>query len=66
MLGAEEDDGILVIKSGTDFRDLSDIQIELSDSPAGSVRRKYISAVKGSLTIILHVYNNMNLTDRKF
>lgn len=47
VLGAEEDDGVLVIKSGTDFRDLSDIQLELKDAPPGSVRTKYISAVHG-------------------
>lgn len=48
FLGAEEDDGVLVIKSGTDFRDLSEIHLELEDAPEGSIRRKYISAVHGS------------------
>ena len=47
LLGAEGDDGVLVIKSGTDFRDLSEIHLELEDAPEGSVRRKYISAVHG-------------------
>ncbi|KAG8830103.1 hypothetical protein FRC17_005394 [Serendipita sp. 399] len=48
FLGAEKDDGVLVVKSGTDFRELSEIQLELEDSPEGSVRLKYISSVKGT------------------
>lgn len=48
VLGAENDDGVLVIKSGTDFRDLSDIRLGIEDSPPGSVRTKYISAVQGN------------------
>jgi 5'-nucleotidase len=46
-LGAEEDDGVLVIKSGTDFRDLSEIQLDIEESPRGSVRKCFISAIKG-------------------
>lgn len=47
-LGAEEDHGdVLVIKSGTDFRDLSEISLELGDTPEGSVRQKVIKAVTG-------------------
>lgn len=48
VLGAEDDHGdILVIKSGTDFRDLSEITLELSDTPKGSVRRKVIKTITG-------------------
>ncbi|THH05733.1 hypothetical protein EW145_g4582 [Phellinidium pouzarii] len=48
VLGAERDEGdVLVIKSGTDFRDLSEIVLELEDSSLGSVRRKIIRTVKG-------------------
>ena len=45
-LGAEKDEGdIMVIKSGTDFRDLIEFVIELVDTPAGSVRRRVISRI---------------------
>ncbi|KAL5490069.1 hypothetical protein ACEPAI_4902 [Sanghuangporus weigelae] len=47
VLGAEEDHDVLVIKSGTDFRELSEIALELEDAPEGSVRRKIIKSVKG-------------------
>lgn len=47
FLGAEGDDSVLVIKSGTDFRDLSEIQLELKESAPGNVRKKYISTVTG-------------------
>ncbi|KAI0317293.1 Metallo-dependent phosphatase-like protein [Amylostereum chailletii] len=48
VLGAEEDDGdVLVVKSGTDFRDLSEIILEVEDAPEGSIRRKIISRVQG-------------------
>ncbi|EPQ58734.1 hypothetical protein GLOTRDRAFT_104166 [Gloeophyllum trabeum ATCC 11539] len=48
VLGADEDRGdILVVKSGTDFRDLSEFELELVDTPSGSVRRKVISSIKG-------------------
>ncbi|KAL5511406.1 hypothetical protein ACEPAH_4622 [Sanghuangporus vaninii] len=47
VLGAEEDHDVLVIKSGTDFRELGEIVLELQDAPEGSVRRKIIKSVKG-------------------
>lgn len=48
VLGAENDNGdVLVAKSGTDFRDLSEIELELSEAPVGSVRRRVITAIKG-------------------
>ena len=50
-LGAEGDKGdILVIKSGTDFRELTSIDLELEDVPEntdGVVRRKLIKSIKG-------------------
>ena len=46
-LGTEQDDGVYVIKSGSDFRDLSDMELILEDTPEGSVRRKIIKEIKG-------------------
>lgn len=50
-LGSEGDKGdVLVIKSGTDFRDLTSIELELEDVPGtahGAVRRKLIKSIKG-------------------
>jgi 2',3'-cyclic-nucleotide 2'-phosphodiesterase (5'-nucleotidase family) len=53
-LGAEADNGnILVIKSGTDFRDLSEISLELEDTQVGDnvVRRKIIKKITGRSTM---------------
>jgi len=48
VLGAEDDKGdALVIKSGTDFRELSEILLELKDTPEGSIRTKVIRRVTG-------------------
>jgi 5'-nucleotidase len=48
-IGSDADHGdILVVKSGTDFRELSELTLELEDTPSGSVRRKVIKAVHGS------------------
>ncbi|KAF8556890.1 Metallo-dependent phosphatase [Imleria badia] len=47
-IGAEGDHGdILVVKSGTDFRELSELTLVLEDTPPGSVRKKVIKAVHG-------------------
>ncbi|KAF5372933.1 hypothetical protein D9758_001729 [Tetrapyrgos nigripes] len=47
-MGAEDDHGdILVVKSGTDFRDLSEITLELKSTPDGSVRKRVVSGIKG-------------------
>lgn len=47
-LGAEQDKGdVLVVKSGTDFRDLSEITLELMDTPESSVRKKVIKSISG-------------------
>jgi 5'-nucleotidase len=37
----------LVVKSGSDFRDLSEMTLELSSTPGGSVRNKVISKITG-------------------
>lgn len=48
VLGAEGDKGdVLVVKSGTDFRDLSEFTLELEDTPSGSIRRKVIKSIIG-------------------
>jgi 5'-nucleotidase len=47
LLGTDGDDGVLVIKSGSDFRDLSSMVLELEDAPGGSVRRKVIKKLTG-------------------
>jgi 5'-nucleotidase len=48
VLGAEQDKGdVLVVKSGTDFRDLSEINLELELTPPGSVRAKVIKKITG-------------------
>ncbi|KAJ7043265.1 Metallo-dependent phosphatase-like protein [Mycena alexandri] len=48
VLGAEADHGdVLVCKSGTDFRDLSEITLEFETTPAGSIRKKVISRITG-------------------
>ncbi len=48
VLGAEEDEGdALVIKSGTDFRDISEICLELKNTPEGSIRKKLIQRITG-------------------
>lgn len=53
VLGAEKDEGdVLVVKSGTDFRDLSEFTLELVDTPPGSVRRKVIKSIKGLLLYV--------------
>ena len=49
VLGAEEDNGdVLIVKSGTDFRDLSEFTLELEDTPEGSVRKKLIKSIGGA------------------
>ncbi|KAK7693184.1 hypothetical protein QCA50_002750 [Cerrena zonata] len=48
VLGAEKDEGdVLIVKSGTDFRDLSEFILDLEDTPEGSVRKKLIKSVRG-------------------
>lgn len=51
VLGAEADNGdVLVIKSGTDFRELSEMELELTPTPEGSVRKMVISKITGVST----------------
>ena len=51
VLGGEQDHGdVLVVKSGTDFRDLSDLKLDLAETAEGSVRRKVIKAITGKAT----------------
>ncbi|KLO14900.1 Metallo-dependent phosphatase [Schizopora paradoxa] len=58
-LGAEKDNGdVLVAKSGTDFRDLSEILLTLSDTPAGSIRKRVIKAIKGKRHTTLPDYRS--------
>jgi 5'-nucleotidase len=48
VLGAEADKGdVLLVKSGTDFRDLSEFELELEDTKEGSVRKKVIKSING-------------------
>ncbi|KAH8107148.1 Metallo-dependent phosphatase [Cristinia sonorae] len=48
VLGAEQDEGdVLIVKSGTDFRDLSEFVLELEDTPEGSIRNKLIKSIRG-------------------
>ncbi|KAF7973046.1 hypothetical protein HWV62_16334 [Athelia sp. TMB] len=42
-----EGEGVLVVKSGTNFYDLSDLTLDLEDTPEGSIRRKVIRGIKG-------------------
>ncbi|KAF8906004.1 Metallo-dependent phosphatase-like protein [Gymnopilus junonius] len=57
VLGAEHDHGdILVIKSGTDFRDLSEINLKLVPTAANNVRRMVISEITGKRHIVEPTY----------
>lgn len=48
VLGAELDNSdVLVVKSGTDFRDLSEIRIILESTPKGNVRNKIVKSISG-------------------
>ncbi|KAF8840346.1 Metallo-dependent phosphatase [Paxillus ammoniavirescens] len=46
--GAASDEGdVLVVKSGSDFGDLSEVILTLKDTPEGSVRKKVIQSIEG-------------------
>ncbi|KAJ6606568.1 Metallo-dependent phosphatase-like protein [Mycena vulgaris] len=48
ILGAEADHGdVLVCKSGTDFRDLSEIILELESTVTGNIRKQVIKRITG-------------------
>ncbi|EKM82846.1 hypothetical protein AGABI1DRAFT_53371 [Agaricus bisporus var. burnettii JB137-S8] len=54
VLGAENDLGdILVLKSGYDFRELSEIELDLESTPEGSLRRKVIKHIAGKRHVIV-------------
>ncbi|KAF7791785.1 hypothetical protein EIP86_002809 [Pleurotus ostreatoroseus] len=44
---ADDQGDTLIIKSGTDYRDLSEIILVLQPTPTGSVRKRVIHAIKG-------------------
>jgi hypothetical protein len=55
VLGAEDDEGdVLVLKSGCDFRDLSEITLELESTAAGNVRKKVIKSITGLYNCLWH------------
>ena len=61
VLGAANDEGdVLIVKSGTDFRDLSEFVLELEDTVEGSVRKKLIKRIRGKLRTptIIEFYSN--------
>ena len=48
VVGAELDNGdVLVVKSGVDFHDLSEIKVVLESTPKGSVRNKIVRSITG-------------------
>lgn len=51
--GAEDDNGVHLIKSGTDFRDLSTATLALSPTPRGSVRKYLVDSLTGKHHYIL-------------
>lgn len=57
QLDAAADQGdVLVVKSGTDFQDISEVILELKDTPPGSIRKKVIQQISGeseSATVVL-------------
>lgn len=63
-IGSEGDDGdILIVKSGTDFRELSELTLELEETPPGSVRNKVIKAVHGECSFILCSFGEIERLD---
>jgi 5'-nucleotidase len=45
---ATDDRGdVLIVKSGTDYQDISSVVITLVDAPEGSIRKKIIKEIKG-------------------
>jgi 2',3'-cyclic-nucleotide 2'-phosphodiesterase (5'-nucleotidase family) len=66
-LGAENDCGdILVVKSGSDFRDLSEMTLELESTPPGSIRKMVIKSICGrpqaSLLAMIHFLHERRQT----
>jgi len=49
MIGSEDDKSTLIVKSGTDFHDLSEVHISLSEPhPDTCVRRRTIECITGT------------------
>lgn len=44
----DEGEDVLIVKSGTNFYDLSELNLVLEDTAKGSVRRKVIRDIKGA------------------
>ncbi|KAF7973051.1 hypothetical protein HWV62_16344 [Athelia sp. TMB] len=42
-----EGEDVLIVKSGTNFYDLSELRLDLEDTPEGSLRRKVIKGISG-------------------
>jgi 5'-nucleotidase len=62
QLGGEEDKGdVLIIKSGNDFRDLSEIELEVKHVPDAEVRKWVVSKVTGESKMLArgrHAHNS--------
>ncbi|TFK67898.1 Metallo-dependent phosphatase [Pluteus cervinus] len=62
VLGSAGDRGdVLVVKSGTDFRELSEVALELTETPPGSVRRFTVSAITGTRHAVQPNYRSSDL-----
>ncbi|KAJ8514906.1 hypothetical protein ONZ45_g7602 [Pleurotus djamor] len=49
---AKDDNGdVLIVKSGTDYQDISEVVLTLQDAPAGCVRKKVIREIRGKRRI---------------
>ena len=60
VLGAEMDEGdVLIVKSGTDFQDLSEVNLTLKDTPTGSIRRKVIQEIRGEYMLVFVAYTSL-------
>lgn len=58
---ATDDRGdVLVVKSGVDYQDLSEIILTLKDTPAGSVRKKIIQDMTGGLRVTFASFLTMH------
>lgn len=55
------DDGLLIVKSGSDFYDLSEVRIEVEDAPEGLARKKIVK----SLQVIRHCIDALPGGDRR-
>ena len=65
VLGAELDNSdVLVVKSGTDFRDLSEIKIILESTPKGSVRNKIVKSITGCCQFFRLVHGTEGMTQK--